>query len=375
MVAGYAAMQLSSDMEAPFVQEANFWWLTGIEKPGWKAIIDSSRRRTTLVRPHMDDIHAVFNGEMTDEEVLQISGADSVIAERDLETELRQLRRGHTVVHTVQDKNSYGFVANPAPHDLATTLTRIFVTVEDCGKQLAELRAIKQPHEIEAMKKAIALTCKSFKAIHSELTSYKYEYEIEADFTRLFRRANAVHAYEPIVARGDNACTLHYIANRDKLAPNKGILIDIGAKVDGYCADITRTYFVKPTARQRAVHEAVERAHKRVIALIAPHLSVVEYHQQVDEIMKDALQELGLLKDRNDQETYRTYFPHAISHGLGIDPHDPLGRPQFLRPGMVLTVEPGIYIPHEQIGVRIEDDILVTEDGHLNLSASLPTSL
>lgn len=375
VVSGYDAMQLSGDMEAPFVQEANFWWLTGINKAGWKVIIDSSRNRATLVRPHIDAIHAVFNGEMSDDDARDVSGADEIITADEFESRLRQLRRSHTVVYSVQDKNSYGFVANPAPRELGMLLARVFVTVDDCGKQLAELRAIKQPEEIVAMKKAIALTIKTFKTVRAELSKYKHEYEIEADFTRAFRRANATHAYEPIIARGENACTLHYIDNTAKLLPNKGVLIDIGAKVDGYCADITRTYVVKPTKRQQEVHGAVEYAHKRIIALIAPNLPVLEYHQQVDEIMKDALQEVGLLAQRDDNETYRKYFPHAISHGLGIDPHDPLGRPQFLRAGMVLTVEPGIYIPEEQIGVRIEDDILVTEDGHVNLSAGLPTSL
>jgi len=143
--------------------------------------------------------------------------------------------------------------------------------------------------------------------------------------------------------------------------------------VNGYCADVTRTYAVgAPTDRQKAVHAAVESAHHKIIALLGPDKLVKDYHQQVDGIMIKALKSLGLYSKPSD---YRKYFPHAISHGLGIDVHDSLGSPTHFKPGMVLTVEPGIYIPEEEIGVRIEDDILITETGIENLSGALPTSL
>ncbi len=375
VLAGYQAMQESGDMAAPFVQEANFWWLTGIEQPGWHVIIDTARHHTTLVRPAMTTVQITFEGQMSDEDVTAISGCDNIIASKDFEAELRQLRRKHSVVHTVYEKNHYDFVANPAAHELHATLSRIFSSVLQCDKQLHALRAIKQPEEIARMRKAIALTCDAFKAVRGQLQEYKHEYEIEADFTRTFRRKNARHAYTPIVAQGDNACTLHYVDNSDKVTQRKMILIDIGARVDGYCADITRTYAINPTKRQIAVHAAVERAQRRVIALLKPGLLVTDYIHEVDEIMKDALQEVDLLKDRNDTDTYRKYFPHSISHGLGIDPHDSLGSPRYFEPGMVLTSEPGIYIPEEGIGVRIEDDILITTSGSENLSRSLPTAL
>jgi len=151
------------------------------------------------------------------------------------------------------------------------------------------------------------------------------------------------------------------------------VLIDAGAKVGGYAADITRTYAIgRPSDREIEVHAAVETAHKAIIDLIKPGFGMKDYHFQSDEIMKKALKSLGLL---NAPADYRKYFPHAVSHGLGIDVHDSLGGFETFQPGMVLTVEPGIYIPEEGIGVRIEDDILVTEEGNRNLSAALPTSL
>jgi Xaa-Pro aminopeptidase len=201
-----------------------------------------------------------------------------------------------------------------------------------------------------------------------------HEYMVEAEFSHYFRSRGATgHAYEPIVASGKNACTLHHIDNAAEVKNNALLLIDIGASVDGYPADITRTYAVgKPNDRQKAVYTAVETAHYQIIDLLKPGLKVKDYSDRVDEIMKKALDSLGLLKKESD---YRRYFPHAVSHGLGIDVHDSLGGPEVFVAGMVLTVEPGIYIPEEGIGVRIEDDILITKTGHENLSAALPTSL
>ena len=164
--------------------------------------------------------------------------------------------------------------------------------------------------------------------------------------------------------------------NDDKLRPRELLLLDIGARVDGYAADITRTYAVgEPTKRQIEVHEAVETAQKEIIGLLQPNLSVEQYQKDVDRVMSKALQSLGLMHGVDDEKNYRKYFPHAVSHGLGVDVHDSLGGPRMLVPGMVLTVEPGIYIPEEKIGVRIEDNILITEKGHVNLSARLSSSL
>jgi Xaa-Pro aminopeptidase len=175
------------------------------------------------------------------------------------------------------------------------------------------------------------------------------------------------------VGAGINACTLHYIANKDKLPTNGMVLIDAGAKVGEYASDITRTYAVGvPSAREKAVHGEVEKAQKAIIDLIKPGLRLEDYQKQSDEIMRTALVNLELIKKPSD---FHRYFPHAVSHGLGIDVHDSLGGFETFQPGMVLTVEPGIYITEEKIGVRIEDDILVTEHGNINLSGKLPTSL
>lgn len=375
VISAYDAMQLSGDMAAPFLQEASFFWLTGIAEPGWKLIVESSRRHATLVRPQRSEIDIIFNGQSDDDEIKRVSGINQIISHDEFEPTLRRLSQSHPMVRTIIDETQYDFTPNPAGRDLVATLRRIFSSVQDCSLAIHKLRAIKQPDEIKKMQRAIDLTAKAFGEVRQLLETQKSEAEVEAEFSYRFRRASATHAYAPIVASGRNACTLHYESNNAKINSRSMVLIDIGARVDGYSADITRTYCVNPTTRQREVHAAVERAEKAIIDLIKPGLPVSEYALESDRIMKRALQSIGLLDDLNDETTFRKYFPHAISHGLGVDTHDSLGKPRTLEPGMVLTVEPGIYIPEEKIGVRIEDDILVTENGHRNLSKKLPTGL
>lgn len=377
VLGAYTKMQRTLDEAYKFEQEANFWYLTGIEAPDWRVIIDG--RKTWLVMPEVDEAHEVFNGSLSAEKALEISGADDVLSRDDADKLLRDLARQHSLVYSLGDDpyaKYYDFAINPAPKELWRQLERIFNEVQDVRAELSRQRAIKKPEEISAIKRAIKLTNQTFANIKEHLNDFKHEYEIEAEFTQAFRMVGANHAYDPIVAAGVNAVTLHYGDNSTVVRKNDLVLLDIGAKVDGYPADITRTYATgEPSARKREVHAAVQAAQKEIIGLLRPGLSPQEYSETVDDIMKQKLIELGLLTDKSDNETYRYYFPHAISHGLGVDVHDSLGAPLELKAGMVLTVEPGIYIPKEGIGVRIEDDILITEAGHQNLSAGLSTNL
>lgn len=378
-LSAYAQMQRSNDMAFSFEQESNFWYLTGIDYPDWWLFMDGKRRRSWLVAPTVDERQQVFDGSLGHDAARKVSGIDDVIDRQEADNWLRQAARSHPLAYNVdvpQHSDVFGFTLNPVAREMRARLERIFTKVEDFRHDLAQIRAIKQMAEIAAMQTAIDLTVKSFGKVYSNLASYRYEYEVEADFTADFRRAGAAgHAYDPIVAAGSNACTLHYTHNNDRLKKGQLLLIDIGARHHGYAADITRTYaFGKPTKRQQDVHDAVRIAQQQIIELIQPGLPVEEYYQKADRIMQDALINLGLINDHADP-AYRTYFPHSVGHGLGIDVHDALGRPRYLQPGMVLTVEPGIYIPEEGIGVRIEDDILITESGYKNLSSKLSTNL
>lgn len=380
VLSAYTSLQRQNDTAFQFQQEANFWYLTGIEQPDWLVIINGSTGEEWLVKPEVDEVHEVFDGSLDAKRASEISGIKKVVSHDEGMALLRKLAKKHSVVYTIDNppySDRFNFSLNPAISANKKMLERIFTSVVDCQKELTKLRAVKQPEEIRAIQKAIDLTIEGFEVAKGSLQTAKFEYELEAEFSYLFkRRGGHDHAYDPIIAAAGNACTLHYIDNDTKVNSKQLVLMDVGARVDGYAADITRTY-VKgaATKRQKEIHQAVEAAHHDIIALVAPELPVEEYMRKVDERMKVALKDVGLLRDENDTDIYRKYFPHAISHGLGIDVHDSLGGTRFFQSGMVLTVEPGIYIPEEGIGVRIEDDILITKDGHKNLSARLSTSL
>ena len=375
VVGGYGEMQRTNDSAAAFEQEANFWYLTGIDAPEWWLILDGNSGSEWLVAPDMSEVQRVFDGGLTDGEAFAKSGIKTVLARDEALRRLRDLTKQHSVVYTTQQplhvREHATFQLNHAQTELKKTLDRIFQNVQLCNRELGVLRTIKRQPEIAAIERAVTITLEGFKAVQSILGTAKHEYELAAVFDYEFRRRGSSHAYDPIVAAGSNACTLHYVRNDSPLKRRELVLLDIGARIDGYAADISRTYAIgAATKRQRDVHEAVRTAQAECIALLKPGLKFDEYHTSSERIMKKTLASLGLSEDR-----YRDYFPHAMGHGLGIDVHDVLTGYDELRPGMVLTVEPGIYIRDEGVGVRIEDDILITDNGHRNLSARLSTQL
>ena len=377
VLTAFDTMQQTRDEAYPFTQEANFYWLTHIDEPGWLVIGDESS--VSLVAPEKTEIQLLFEGGLSHEEASAKSGISTVLNTNGGMRLIKKLAAKHDVVYTLgrDPLAKYNtFTTNPAPARLRRQLRRSFKTVKDIRPQLTALRVHKQPDEIEKIRQAIAITQKAFSSIHGHINSYGYEYEIEADMTQIIRRSGAAgHAYEPIVASGKNALVMHYATNGDRLLDNSLVLIDVGAQLDGYAADITRTYMHGDASlRQQELHRVLVSAHEAIISCIKPGVTFKDYQAQSDVIMKDALMSLGLLHDTLDTETYRKYFPHAISHGLGLDVHESLGGDSFSA-GMVLTVEPGIYIPEEGIGARVEDDILVTESGNDNLSESLSLGL
>ncbi len=381
IMAGFDAVQQSRDGTAPFLQEANFFWLTRIAEPGWRCIV--TEHVFYLVRPETSDSKYLFDGSMSNDEALRVSGADAVLASDEADEHIKKVAEAHSTIYTLGEdpQNSYyDFIENPAPERLREELAALFDEVKDCRPILSRLRAIKSDDEVKKIETAIAATATAFRAAGEVLggsSGVVYEYEIEARMTYEIRRAGMKgHAYEPIVAGGAHALTLHYGLNDAPVPKNGLVLMDVGARYQGYAADITRTYAVGiPTERERQVHAEVRSAHEAIIELIKPGVPLKEYQQKSDQIMMDSLYRLGLLENREDAETYRKYFPHAVSHGLGIDVHESLGGFDAFQVGMILTVEPGIYIQEEGIGVRIEDDILVTVDGNRNLSGMLSTGL
>lgn len=376
VLTAYASMQRSNDIAAPFEQESNFWWLTGIETPDWWLIMDGTRGKSWLVAPvGLDSASSGY------EDALTSSGVDGILTLDAGMQLLRGLSKKHSIVRTLDEQprsEHLSFALNPSLRKMHDMLDRIFNTVQDCRRELAQLRAIKQPEEILRIKKAINITIAAFEYVKETLPENKYEYEIEAELTYYFRKHGAQgNAYDLVVASGKNTSNLHYVSNSKKLRRRELVLIDAGARLQGYVAGIARTYCYggDPTRRQKEVHEALQQARIQIIALLGPNLPVDQYQREVDAIMQDMLIQLGLMASRSDTTAYRQYFPHAISHGVGVDAHDSLAKPHFFQPDMVLTVEPGVYIPEEGIGMRLADTVLVTPTGTINLTARLSTDL
>jgi Xaa-Pro aminopeptidase len=240
---------------------------------------------------------------------------------------------------------------------------------------LARLRMIKQPPELKAIQKAIDITGLSLKqAFAGDRTRYKYEYELEAVVASGFRSRGATgHSFEPIVAGGKRACTLHNVANDSRLKADEIVVVDVGAEYQHYAADITRTIALqKPSKRQQDVYNAVKTVQQKAFELVRPGITMKQFEKRVVGFMVTELKQLGLIKLNKD---VRKYYPHATSHFLGLNVHDVGDYQKPLPAGVVMTVEPGIYIPEEGIGVRIEDDVLITENGVAILSGSLPRKL
>lgn len=375
VMSAYGEMQRANDAAASFEQEANFWYLTGIDAADWWLVLDGSSGSEWLVAPDVSEMQRVFDGSLSDEEAYSRSGIKTVLSRDEALRRLRELTKHHSVVYTSEQpvavREHATFQLNHAQAELKRMLERLFKNVQLCNRELAQLRTIKRQPEIAAVERAIALTIKGFQAVTPILQTAKHEYELAAVFDYEFRRRGAGHAYEPIIASGANACTLHYVKNDAAIRRRDMVLFDVGARVDGYAADISRTYSMgTPTKRQREVHDAVREVQAACIDVLKPGLSFADYHRYCERTMKAALRTLSL-----DEDRYREYFPHAMGHGLGIDVHDVLTGFDELRPGMILTVEPGLYIREEGIGVRIEDDILITDASYRNLSARLSTQL
>jgi Xaa-Pro aminopeptidase len=255
---------------------------------------------------------------------------------------------------------------------------------ERSAKILKELRGVKQIDEIEVVQKAIDITHNAFERILKVIRPGIMEYEIEAEVVHSFISQGASgEAYDSIIASGDRARTLHYVANSQECKDGELILMDFGARYGNYCADLTRTVPVngKFTKRQAEVYNACLHLHDYAKSLLKPGISIIEYTDKVGEEATKTFIGLGILSEAdvknedNENRAYRKYLYHGISHHLGIDVHDLGTRTGPLQPGMLLTVEPGIYIEQEQIGIRIENNVWITESGNKDLMQKIPITV
>lgn len=361
-----AVLQQSADLSYPYRQDSNFWYLTGINRPDFYCGIDTQSGETTLFYREQNDYQIEWDGELSFASLKRTSGMTNFEPQQKIADYIKQAQTNKltlcSLLPPAERVEPYGFYANPARQLLTHVLEGYGVTeFKDIRVELARLRQIKQTVELDAIKRAIAATATVLDEVKQRLDTFETEKQIEnAISSGFYAQGAGGHAYSPIVAFGKNASVIHYNENNDTIGAQGLLLLDVGAQVDGYASDISRTWSVgKPTKRQQDVYNAVLALQNDAMGLLKPGVYLKEYQEKIEKQAAKALQDLG--KEPRQ-------YPHGISHFLGLDVHDAGDYAASIAPGMVLTVEPGLYFADESIGVRIEDDVLVTEKGIENLS-------
>ncbi len=389
----------SNDTEYPYRQNSDFYYLTGFEESNAVLVLTKTLSQTKCilyVEPY-DAEYALWNGAKTGlEGARERFRVDEVRDVTQYPKEIKELLREHVSLYIdLFDESEVLRSAKAAARALRETrgVKRHIRSIRDITHLIRTLRLIKTPEEIEAINQAVALTAQAHHGAMRACKSGMREYQLQAAMNYVFLNGGAsAEAYGAIVAGGNNANTLHYVDNRDELRDGDLVLIDAACEWELYASDITRTFPVNGrfSDAQREVYNAVLDVQLRVIDAIEPGVKRDWLQRYSEELLCDVLIALGILHGERDTlmeaKEHKKYAPHGIGHWMGLDVHDPCpyvdewGESLAFEPGMVMTIEPGLYfraddesVPEKYrgIGIRIEDDILVTETGHENLSAMI----
>lgn len=398
---------MHNDVEHPFRQDSDFFYLTGFNEPGAVAVLaphHEEHQFVLFVQPKDPEKETWTGYRVGVEAAKERFGADIVYPIAELDEKLKQYveKADRLYYHFGRDRVFNDRIIALWQELLATQAKRGTgpVAIEDTRLLMQQFRRVKTAAEIEKMRRAIAISVKAHEQARAMAQPGRYEYEIQAEMERIFRMEGALGpAYPSIVASGENACILHYIENSRQMQPDELLLIDAGCAYDYYNADITRTFPVSGqyTPEQRILYELVLDAQLKAIEQVQPGKPFNAFHDAATHTLTTGLVELGLLvgdvETLIEEKKHKAFFMHGTGHFLGLDVHDAgiLRNPdktwQPFAPGNVVTVEPGLYIspyykPEEGqpevderwrgIGIRIEDNLLVTETGHEVLTAAVP---
>lgn len=372
VIPAHSSMQYSADVPYPFRQDSNFWYLTGINEPDLVLLIDTSNGDERLLLPAQNDYQKEWDGENETLTFKKVSGIQQYDSLESLKTHLKSAQKRHVTIGYLaplpEIVQPYGFYANPSRRRILQTIQEVEPEPTDVRGTIARLRQIKQPQEITAIQKAIDITAEALADVKARLSIFKTEKEIERALTIGFYGSEGDgHAFEPIIASGKNAATIHYKKNDAALEGHSLLLLDVGARFSGYAADISRVWAVgSPSDRQLEVYETLADIQQKALTMLKPGITVREFQKKVEDYAHKKQAAIGIHHDD---------YPHGVSHFLGFDVHDAGDYELPLSDGMVVTVEPGIYLPDEGIGVRIEDDVLITKSGTTVLSKAIPKSL
>ncbi|EOV8959138.1 Xaa-Pro aminopeptidase [Cronobacter turicensis] len=391
----------SADSEYPYRQSSDFWYFTGFNEPEAVLVLiksDETHSHSVIFNRLRDKTAEIWFGRRLGQEAAPAKlGVDRALAFNEIDEQLYQLLNGLDVVYHAQGEYPYAdaivFTALDKLRRGARQNLSAPATLTDWRPWVHEMRLFKSPEELAVMRRAGEISALAHIRAMQTCRPGMYEYQLEGEILHEFTRHGArFPSYNTIVGGGENGCILHYTENESQLRDGDLVLIDAGCEYKGYAGDITRTFPVngKFTPAQRAVYDIVLESLETALRLFRPGTSIQDVTGDVVRVMVKGLVRLGILKGDVEQlvaeNAHRPYFMHGLSHWLGLDVHD-VGfygpdRSRILAPGMVITVEPGLYIapdadvPEEYrgIGIRIEDDIVITETGNENLTASVVKS-
>ena len=381
-----AAPMKSLDAVYPFYVDRNFYYLTGIDRENMILLLRKNKNgevaESLFIEPYDEVLAKWVGGRMKADEATSISGITNVTELSNFTDNLNSIidaNRGLGKMTVYLDLwRHQENQADTQAHTLAARLQKRYpaVAIEDIFGDMVAMRVIKSEEEIAFMRKAQETTCNAIIAMLKHARPEMNESELEGAFDfSLKQQCVRDHAFTSIVAGGGRATTLHYDNNDQIVHDGEMVLIDLGSAEGHYCADISRTFPINGrfTDRQRQIYNTVLDAQRIVMANAKPGITTGQLNQMVVDYYESRLDDLGL---RKDGKGVRDYYYHGVSHSLGLDTHDiSTGRNMVLQPGMVITVEPGLYIEEEGIGVRIENDVLITEDGIVDLSAAIPRTI
>ena len=390
LVFGAHQMPRNGDQFFPYRQQSDFFYLSGIEQESSILLLckNSQRLQEILFIIKANKSLETWEGhKLTVEEAQEISGIKTIKYVEDFEMILHSLLCTHQNLYfnlaelpkfKPEVKSRDHYYLDQIKHEYPThTYLRL-------APILQELRLKKSEHEINLIRKACAITGDAFERVLAKTHPGMMEYEVEAEITYIFTRSGANdHAYAPIVAGGKNACALHYTENNKKLKNGDLLLMDFGAEYANYSADLSRTIPVNGifNKRQKDCYESCLRVFKFARSLIKPGTTISKFHEEVCKMWEIEHIKLGLYSqddlknNKTDQPLWFKYYMHGTSHFMGLDVHDTGTRETVFQPGMVVTCEPGLYIEDEGIGIRIENDILITDNGHIDLMADIPIEI
>ncbi len=381
---------ISADSTMPFEQHRDIFYLSGVDQEESILVIfpdcPKEKHREILFLKETNPHIAIWEGEkLTKEAALKTSGIKTVYWLQDMERVLFEIMTQCDTVYINTNEHYRASVETETREDRFTKWLKDKYPAHAVAKSnpiLQRLRSVKDTIEIDLIQKACNITEKGFRRVLNFVKPGVMEYEIEAEFIHEFlRNRSKKFAYTPIVASGNNANVLHYIENNQECKPGDLILMDVGAEYANYASDMTRTIPVsgKFTKRQKEVYNAVLRVKNEATKLLIPGTDWGEYHVEVGKIMTAELIGLKLLdkkdvKNENPEwPAYKKYFMHGTSHHMGLDTHDYGILTEPMQANMVFTVEPGIYIPDEGFGIRLEDDVVIQKKGEpMNLMKNIP---